>query len=413
MSAADPFLVERPPHVPEGVVVDFDMYAPPNVDQGFHEAWLALRQPGTPDLVWTPRNGGHWMAMRGALVNEVLSNHEHFSSRIIVVPKIIGEQHRLIPTTIDPPAHRPYRVLLNSSLSPKAIGGAEARIRSTAIELIEAVRTKGQCNFTTDYAEQFPVRIFMGIVDLPLQDAPQLKFWSDCMVRHGMPMSFADARAAFYDYVAPYIDQRLGGAGEDMLSRMINGQVDGRALTREESLALVVQVLIAGLDTVVNFLGFVMLYLARTPDQRAVLAADPSLIPAAVDELFRRFPIVTIGREVRADMVVAGMNVKAGEIIITPTPLSGTDERMNEEPLKVDFHRKSMEHTTFGNGHHKCPGAHLARTEIRVTLEEWLQRIPEFSVAPGTVLKFGGGIVGTVNGLPLVWDVAKTKVVAG
>jgi camphor 5-monooxygenase len=105
--------------------------------------------------------------------------------------------------------------------------------------------------------------------------------------------------------------------------------------------------------------------------------------------------------------------VKAGEIIVTPTPLSGTDERMNEDPLKVDFHRKSMEHTTFGNGHHKCPGAHLARTEIRVTLEEWLQRIPEFSVAPGTVLKFGGGIVGTVNGLPLVWDVATTKAVAG
>jgi cytochrome P450 len=104
-------------------------------------------------------------------------------------------------------------------------------------------------------------------------------------------------------------------------------------------------------------------------------------------------------------MEFAGVSLKQGDMISTPTPLAGIDERANECPMKVDFHRGNGQHATFGNGPHVCPGANLARNEVRITLEEWLKRIPEFQVAPGQSVQFTGGIAGTVDALPLVWDV--------
>ncbi|HLY56443.1 MAG TPA: cytochrome P450 [Stellaceae bacterium] len=403
---------ERPPHVPEDRVVDFDMYAPPGVKQDFHAAWKALQAPGVPDVVWTPRNGGHWIATRNRLIDEVFSDHERFSSRVILVPKAIGEQHGLIPTTLDPPEHRPYRTLLNSSMAPKVVGANEPRIRALAAELIEAVRRDGACNFTTAYAEILPIRIFLSMMDLPPGDAAQTKRWCDQMLRPDGSMSFEECMARLFDYLGPYVDARKGGDGDDMLSRMINGRIGDRALTRDEALKLSVQVLIAGLDTVVNFLGFAMLFLARNPAMSRELAGEPELMPAAVEEFLRRFPIVTIGREVARDMEYQGASLRKGEMILTPSVLGGIDERENERPMEVDFHRPTAAHVTFGSGHHKCPGAHLARTEIRVTLEEWLKRIPEFSVAPGKTVEFTGGIVGVVDALPLVWDVETTRSLA-
>lgn len=400
---SDAVLAERPAHVPAQNVFDIDMYDPPEVKHGFHEAWKALQAPGVPDMVWTPRNGGHWIATRGKLVSHVLNDHACFSSRIIIVPKADGEHHRMIPTTIDPPQHRPWRLLLNSSLSPKAVREIEAGIRAVAVELIEDVRAEGDCDFISAYANVFPIRIFLRIVDLPDGDTPKLKWLTDQITRPDGSISFADTVARFHDYLGGVIDARAGRDGQDMFSRMINGLVDGRSLTRHEALQLCSQVLIAGLDTVVNFLGFAMLHLASHPDQRDRLAADPTMIPAAVEELFRRYPIVTIGREVRGDMEFGGVSLKAGEMVITPTALHGMDERANERSLDVDFDRGTREHSTFGVGNHKCPGAHLARTEVRITIEEWLARVPDFALAPAAGISFSGGIVGCVDALPLVW----------
>ncbi|WP_156679173.1 cytochrome P450 [Sphingomonas profundi] len=405
-------LAAPPSHVPPERIVDFDVYAPDGATESFHAAWKRLQDPGVPDIVWTPRNGGHWMATRGRIINALFADHEHFSNRVIVVPKEIGELHKMIPTTIDPPEHRPYRNLLNAGMAPKAIMRMEPTIQRLAAELTEAVRPLGACNFTTAYAERFPIEIFMTLVGLPIEDAPMMKRWSDAIVRPTPELGFEQATRNFEGYFGEFVDRRAAAPGDDMLSQMIVGEVAGRPMTKHESVQLCSQILIAGLDTVVNFLGFAMLFLARNPDQRRALVADPALIPRATDELFRRFPLVAISREVRDDIDYEGVALKRGDMITLPTQLHGMDEQENDDPLAVDFQRKRSRHSTFGNGPHRCPGAHLARTEVMATLTAWLTRIPEFEVEPGAVVTQRSGIVGCVDALPLVWDVATTRAIA-
>jgi cytochrome P450 len=216
-------------------------------------------------------------------------------------------------------------------------------------------------------------------------------------------MTFDDATQAFFDYMDPHLDARMGQAGSDMLSSLVNGEIGDRPLSRREAMDLSVQILIAGVDTVVNFLGFAFLFLARSPGHRQQLIDEPDLIPAAVDELFRRFPVVSVGREVRYDMVYEGVTLRQGDVIILPTPLHGMDERDNAAALDVDFRRSHAEHTSFGNGAHRCPGAHLARTEMTIVIREWLARIPHFQIDDSVRLTYRGGIVGVLDRLPLIW----------
>lgn len=394
----------RPSHVPAGHVVDFDMYRPPDVEAGFHEAWATLQADGVPDMVWTPRNGGHWIATRAPLIADVLGDPTRFSSRIIIVPKADGEHHRMIPTTIDPPEHRPWRLLLNATLDPRAIRQVERDIRAIAVELIEAVRADGACDFIAAFASQLPIRIFLHLVDLPAEDAPRLKWLTDQITRPDGTISFQDTVAEFHAYLDGIVASRRGTDRQDMFSRMINGTVDGRPIEQHEALQLCSQVLIAGLDTVVNFLGFTLHHVATDLPLRDRLAADPSLIPAAVNELLRRYPTVSIGREARTDLMFGGVAVKAGEMVIAPTVLAGLDERHDPATRQVDIDRRPPVHLTFGTGHHRCPGAHLARIELVISLEECLARMPGVRIAPGARLRYAGGIVGCLLSLPLVWD---------
>lgn len=405
----DTGLAPRPSHVPENLVVDFDVWAPPGAEIDFHAAWETLRRPGTPDLVWTPRNGGHWIATRLKPMAEAFEDYKRFSSRVLIVPKEIGEKFDWIPTTVDPPQHRPFRVLLNSSFAPKTINTYEHQIRDLVVELIESFRAKGQCDFQAEFADQLPIRLFMHLLELPSEDARQIKHWSDQVTRLEGTLTMEEMTEKFFSYLSPVYDARVGKDGTDILSRLMNGQIGDRKITKLEALSLCTQVVQAGLDTVVNMLGFAIVFLARNAGHRAQLIADPSLIPAAVDEIFRRYPIVMNGREIVQDTELAGIKLKAGEVLVMPTPLSGTDDRENADPLTVDFQRDHRASLTFGGGSHRCPGAPLARLELQVTLEEWMKRIPEFQIAPGARLKYKPGVTPVVDAIPLVWDVAATE----
>ncbi len=403
MTSAPPPAAVIPPHVPQAVVVDIDIYALPGQTEDFHGAWRAL-QERSPAIVWTPRNEGHWIALSGSVLTEVQSDHERFSNKIIVIPKSVGAQHGLIPTTVDPPEHRPYRKLLNDGMSLGHIRRMHARIRETAAELIDTFADRGHCDFTHEYARIFPIRIFMSLVAIPMEDADKIRAWAECMTRPNPPMPFDAAKRAFYDYLDPIVAERRARPGDDLISHLVSSETFGRVLNHEEALALVTQVLIAGVDTVVNFLGFTLLHLARHDDTRRALAAmDHSAVMAATNELFRRFGLVTIARTVREDMLFHGLALKAGELICIPTQVHGLDPGINTDPLAVAFDRKGARHSAFGSGPHMCPGQELARAEVAITLEEWLKRIPDFRVAPSADTTIAPGIVPQVSRLELEW----------
>jgi camphor 5-monooxygenase len=391
-------------------IVDFDIYAPPGVKNGLHESWKMLHAPGLPDIVWTPHNGGHWIATRSRVINMMLADYRRFSSRTIFVPKeTVGAAYRgALPGTIDPPEHRPFRSLLNERLSPAIVAGMEPDVRRHAAELAEQVRADGVCNFVTAFSEVLPIRVLMTLMHLPMKDVPMLRSWADLMVRPTGDLDFAKGKQNYIDYLAPVVDARTGKPGNDLISHLINTPMENRTLTRDEALNFCFLVLFGGLDTVVQFLSFAMLHLARDAENRRALVADPGLIPKAVEELLRRFPVVNIAREVTQNTTFEGAELLEGDMIVAALPLAGIDDRPNACPMTVDFNRKRMEHATFGGGAHRCPGNHLARLEIRVMIEEWLLRIPEFEVAPGAKIEFTSGITASVNTMPLVWDKATT-----
>ncbi|HEX2793397.1 MAG TPA: cytochrome P450 [Croceicoccus sp.] len=403
-------VVARPDHVPSSSGVDFDIYAPPGGTEDFHRAWQTVRQAGASDLVWSGHNGGHWIPLGNATIREILADPSRFGNTASILPKTAYGEKGLIPVTLDPPEHGPYRELLRASLSPRAVRDSQDAIREISVELIEAVRPRGHCDFVADYATLFPVRVFMNMASLDPGDASMLRDWTDHMLRPDPQADWGDDVSGwrrgirlFRAYLQPVIDARRGRPGDDILSGIVNGKINGNPIPPDNALQMSVLVLLAGLDTVVNFLGFAMEHLAQSPQLQAGLANDPDSVPRVVEELVRRFPVVTMAREVMEDCEFHGTFLKRGDMIAIPTALGGLDPTANACPMDVMSDRRVREHVTFGYGPHRCPGAFLARAEIRITLEEWMRRIPRFGLAPDVGIRHAPGGVAGVESLPLIW----------
>lgn len=402
-------LSSLPPHVPERLVFDFDFYNPPMEGTDLHGAWTELQAPGVPDIVWSRCNGGHWIATRGSLIREAYEDHLHFSSECPFIPREVGEAYDFIPTSMDPPEQRQYRAIASKAVGLPIIDALESPIRELAISLIEDVRKEGKCNFTEAYAEPLPVRIFMLLAGLPEKDVPHLKYLSDQMTRPDGSMTFVEARDSLYDYLVPVIEQKRETPADDAISKVVNSKIDGKLIDVDTAKRMCGLILVGGLDTVVNFLSFSMQFLAQSPEHRNELIKHPDRVDAATEELLRRFSVVSDGRILTSDYLFHGVELKKGDQILLPQLLTGLDERENACPMHVNFSREKISHTTFGHGAHLCLGQHLARREIKITLQEWLTRIPEFEIEPNAKIHHQGGIVASVKSLPLVWDPNTTK----
>jgi cytochrome P450 len=400
-----------PANIPIDRVFDVDIFNLDGIEQGYQEACKRLQKPGMPNLIWTPRNGGHWIVTRGSMIREILRDPARFSSQVIVLPKEAGEKYDLLPTRLDPPVHGEHREVINKVLNPREMRRIEDAVREIAVGLIEPLVPQGQCDFSLDFAQKFPIRVFMKMVDLPMEDAPILKHYASQILRPDgttaaeMAVSVDKAIQGFYSYLDPVINKRRGQEGNDMITVVINSQIDGKPIPQVDALSLIANLLLAGLDTVVSFLSFVMLFLSRNPEHLHQLASDLKSIPQSVEELLRRFPIVSDARLITGDFEYDGVMLKRGDMIQVPTALTGLDEEMNQDPWKVIFKRKRPEHSTFGDGPHRCAGMHLARMEITITLEEWLSRIPRFHLAQNAAPRFSAGMVAMVEDVPLEWSV--------
>ena len=220
-----------------------------------------------------------------------------------------------------------------------------------------------------------------------------------------MALRQSDAMAELAQYIAGHVMTRRANPGDDLISRIATAQIDGEPIAVEKAIGICLLLLVGGLDTVATMMGQIMLFLANSPTHRQALVDDPKLIPTAIEELLRRFSLTNPARAVAQDIDFHGVAMRAGDMVMLSTPLGGVDPESYADPLTVDFTRKSTTKTTFGAGPHVCPGSMLARAEIRVLLEEWLSRIPDFSIDPDDAPRITTGVNITVDRLPLTWQV--------
>ncbi|WP_022981611.1 cytochrome P450 [Ideonella sp. B508-1] len=397
-------LAERPQHVAPDRVVDFDYLAPEGHDDDVHRAWSALHRPGLADILWTPHYGGHWIATRADDIDLMQQDHTRFSMSSVTIPRQ-AQTFRVVPLEMDPPEHTPFRALLSPKFGPRPVHDLEGSVRELAIELIDKVIARGECDFVDAFAKRLPIVVFLRLVNLPLEDRDLLLEMTEASVR-GNAERRNWAAQQLQQYIGKWIVARRQHPESDLISAMVNARVAGREYTPEETFGMMINVIFGGLDTVAASMGFAARYLAQTPALRRTLAADPTLIPGAIEEFLRRFGVPNTARVITHDFEYKGVSFKAGEQIILSKTLHGLDERRYPEPLTVDLGRPSSRHAAFGDGPHRCPGAGLARMELRVFLEEWLRRIPEFEITPGKRAVTSSGQVNGILALPLSWSVA-------
>ncbi len=403
MSAVASPSTNIPDCVPEELVVDFDVYAPSEDAADFLEACVAFQQRTPHRVVWSPHHGGHWVPTRGQDVFDIHADHERFSSKYYFMPAI-DDQGQLGAFTLDPPDNKPFRTFLNKGMTPKIVGEKKTFVRQLTIDLIEEFIDRGECEFISKFADILPLTVFLDLVELPIDGRKKLGAWVEKTTREPDPAKKVEAMQNIAAYLKPYLDARRHNPGTDMLSAASTAEINGCPISDDEALGAAIHMMMAGLDTVSSMLGFVMIFLAQNPEHRRALIDDPALISRTVNEISRRFPTVTMVRQVRMDIDYLGVTMKKGDMIALPGAFYNLDPAIYEDPLSLDFSRRVKQVLTFGNGVHRCPGAALGHAELVIVLEEWLKRIPNFSVELDKKIPVCGGTVAKIPELPLIWE---------
>ena len=325
----------------------------------------------------------------------------------------LGNIRPLIPLQIDPPQHVKYRRILDPLFAPKKMMLLEEEIVALVKELVDAFVDKGACDFHEEFAVPLPCRVFLRLMGLPLEDLDLFLSVKDDIIRPpGVTMEEQTpyrerAGKVVYDYFEKVLAERRGNPTDDLLGQIIAGEVDGQRLTDEEVLDICYLFIIAGLDTVTDSLDCLFAHLAQNPEHRRELEADESVIPSAIEELLRwETPVPAVPRVATEDVEIAGCPIKAGEQVMLLLASANTDDESHPGVDEVDLRRNPNPHLAFGGGVHRCLGSHLARVELRVALREFHRRIPEYELAPGTVLEYTTGLR-SLHHLPLVFPTGR------
>jgi cytochrome P450 len=345
-----------------------------------------------------PLDGMGVMLTCRAEVDEAFRNPQLFSSNMAAVD--LKNARPLIPLQIDPPEHKKYRKILDPLFAPRAMALLEESVTALANDLIDRFIDRGEVDFAQEFSIPFPSQVFLTLLGLPLDDVELFLKMKDGIVRpewasksafrSQVALDYQQATAdSLYAYFNEVLDQREKEPKDDLLSQFLTFEVEGERLTRNDILDICFLFLIAGLDTVTATLDCMFSYLAQHPEQRDQLVADPSLIPAAIEELLRwETPVMAVVRVATEDTELAGCPIKAGDSVVAMLGSANTDEADLPDADVVRFDRDTNRHLAFGGGVHRCLGSHLARQELRIAMREWHRRIPEYSVKAGTTLVY-------------------------
>lgn len=342
-------------------------------------------------------------------VRFALRHPEIFSSDLIAVD--IGQDRPLIPLQIDPPEHAHYRRVMDPQLTLKQLGRLETDARVLVNEVIDRFIDRGECDFHAEFSMPLPCMVFLSLTGLPLEELPRFLTWKDNIIRPDtMDMEEASVirkqtGAAIYEFFEGAIAEREGGGMDDIISRFMRTEIDGRTMSREEMLDLCYLFILGGLDTVTATLDCSIAYLAQHPEHRQALVDDPSLVPEAVEELLRtQTPVMQVLRVVVQPHEMHGVKMEPGDHVLVMLGSADTDPtEFGDDADLVDLHRASNRHLAFGGGPHRCLGSHLARLELRIALEELHRRLPNYRLAEGTELEYSPGIR-EIKALPIVFS---------
>jgi cytochrome P450 len=376
--------------VPPNLVTDFDVYEPSlatPVDV-FQQRVAELAAKGP--VVYSSAYGGHWMVTGYKEVHQVLTDPKTFSSypNNLVTPADFG---KFIPLELDPPDHTAYRQVLQPLFSPQRMKKLSDDIRTVVNGLIDEFAPRGEAEFISEFAHELPARIFLALMDWPLEDAPLFTEATD-VVLFGKPggtqeesdQARISAGLTVAGYFQKVIEDRRSNPREDATSKLINTEValpDGTRLLEDQELILMFYLLLmGGLHTVQGSLAWAIMHLVDNPSQRESIIADPAVIPTAVEEILRIEAAVAAGRRATRDVELGGVSIAEGDQLLLMLCSANRDPDTFPHPNDFDINRSPNRHLSFGAGVHRCLGSHLGRVELTIALEELHRRIPDYQL---------------------------------
>ncbi len=376
--------------------------------------WAADPYPIQDDLrqrcpiAHTDRFGGGWLPVRYDDVSAVAYDTDRFSSRSIIMgnfrpPRDIAPIGGSPPISSDPPFHHDARKLLLPAFTKTAVTRQEPATRAYCHALIDAFDGQEVVDAAADYAQHIPMRVIADMMGFPPEDGPKFRQFVENTLEgiNLQPEQRIERMQALFEYILDQVHDHLDNPRDDLTTYLINAELYGNKLSADHVTGAMVLLLIAGIDTSWSAIGSSLWHLARTPADRERLVADPALLPTAMEEFLRAFAPVTMARLVKEDMHWRGVDMKADDWILLSFPAANRDPAQFDRADEIVIDREVNRHAAFGLGIHRCLGSHLARMELRVALEVWLERIPAFSLADPAGVTWSAGQIRGPRALPL------------
>ncbi|MFI7612055.1 cytochrome P450 [Nonomuraea terrae] len=359
-------------------------------------------------IAHTDRFGGAWLPTRYDDVAAIAYDTEHFTSRAIIVSNIrppadLAPVGGAPPISSDPPFHHDARKLLLPAFTKNAVARQEPGTRAYCHALIDAFDGRDVVDAAREYAKQIPMRVIADLLGFPQEDSEKFgAFVENTLEDINAPAEVRLQRITrLSEYLLEQIHDHIAHPRDDLTSHLLDAELHGRRLEPGHVLGTINLLLIAGIDTTWSAIGASLWHLAKTPADRERLAAEPELLPTAMEEFLRAYAPVTMARLVKQDMHWNGVDMKADDWVLLPFPAANRDPAQFDRAGEVVIDREVNRHAAFGLGIHRCVGSHLARMELRVALEVWMERIPSFTLADPGAVTWAPGQVRGPRTLPL------------
>jgi cytochrome P450 len=402
-------------------VNDFD-----HTDEGWagdpYPIWRNIRDSACP-VGRSERYGGVWLPTRHDDVAAVAYDTEHFTSRSVIVnngrPLGLQEGGFAPPITSDPPFHHEARRLLLPAFAPKAIAPLEEFTRSYCHELIDAMLSDAgraddrlldhssgdlTVDAAVDYAQHIPVRVIAEMLGFPAEDSEKFRSFIH-VVLEGVDLPFEERLARMgplLEYLTEQVEDHRVNPRDDLTNYLMNATMGGAPLDGFHILGSIGLLLVAGIDTTWSAIGASLWHLAKTPADRQRLSAEPDLLQPAVEEFLRAYAPVTMARLVKDDLEFNGCPMKADDWILLSFPAANRDPEQFDNPDDIVIDRAENRHSAFGLGIHRCVGSNLARMEMQIAIEVWMERFgADFELADPAAVTWSGGQVRGPRLLPV------------